>query len=96
MKKKNPRKWFLYLLQSAKDGTYYVGITPDLRKRLMAHDKGKASKYTRGRGPWSLEAFVVLDSRSQALKEELKVKKLQRRKKIAYFTNHPLGERYEP
>jgi putative endonuclease len=43
----------VYLLKSLKNGTLYVGMTEDLERRLLEHNKGK-SKFTKGHLPWSL------------------------------------------
>src|SRR5258706_40785 len=40
----------VYLLRCG-DGSLYTGITNDLPRRLAAHRAGKASAYTRARGP---------------------------------------------
>ena len=45
--------WFVYLLQSEKDGSYYVGMTKDINARLKEHNRGK-SRYTKGKMPWKL------------------------------------------
>lgn len=39
---------WVYILRCS-DGTLYTGWTNDIGKRLAAHNKGTASKYTRGR-----------------------------------------------
>jgi len=47
--------YFVYILESLKDGTYYVGSTNHLSDRVERHNQGR-SKYTKNRGPW-----VVVD-----------------------------------
>ena len=43
--------WYLYVLLCA-DGTYYTGVTTDLKRRLHEHNKTrKGAKYTRHRRP---------------------------------------------
>ncbi|MBD3943841.1 GIY-YIG nuclease family protein [Microbacterium sp. NEAU-LLC] len=44
---------FVYILRCA-DGTYYVGSTTDLNRRLAQHEAGMASAYTRRRLPVEL------------------------------------------
>jgi putative endonuclease len=36
-----PTYCYVYVLRSAKDGQFYVGLTRDLRARLQAHNKGQ-------------------------------------------------------
>ena len=47
------RKSCVYLLQSHRDGTYYVGWTTEPSRRLVEHNRG-ASPYTRRKRPWRL------------------------------------------
>jgi putative endonuclease len=76
--------WFVYILRCG-DGTYYTGITNNVEKRLEAHRSGKGAKYTRGRLPLTLEVYRTVESKSEALKLEYKVKKIPKNKKIEYL-----------
>lgn len=76
--------WFVYILRCA-DGTLYTGITKDLTRRVQQHNDGSASKYTRSRLPVKMEYQETQTGRSAALKRELAIKKLSRRKKEALF-----------
>ena len=73
--------YFVYLLKSDKDGRFYIGHTQDIQIRLQYHNSGR-SKYTRNRGPWKLLAFKSFDSRSEAMREEIRLKKLKNRERI--------------
>jgi len=75
-------KWCCYILRCA-DDTLYTGITNDLDKRLAAHNQGMAAKYTRARGPVTLELVEHFVGRSAALKREMTIKKLTRAEKLA-------------
>lgn len=79
------KTWVLYILQCA-DGSYYTGITDDLPRRLSEHNAGKGAKYTRGRGPVTLRYCKQMASKSDALKEEYRIKQLPRKMKIALCT----------
>jgi putative endonuclease len=68
---------FVYLLRCA-DGTLYCGWTNDVEKRLAAHQAGTASRYTRSRLPVALAWSRELGSRSQAMSEEARIKRLPR------------------
>jgi len=72
----------LYILQCA-DGTYYTGITTDVTRRIDEHNgqSGSGAKYTASRRPVTLVYEDNFPSRSAALKEELRVKKLTRAQK---------------
>ncbi|RDX37280.1 GIY-YIG nuclease family protein [Kangiella sp. HD9-110m-PIT-SAG07] len=69
--------WHLYILR-CKDGTLYTGITNDLKRRFEEHQSNspRCAKYLRGRQPLTMIYHIDFDSKSLALKAELKVKKL--------------------
>ena len=73
--------WFVYILLCV-DGTLYTGITNDIKKRMLAHDKGKGAKYTKGRGPFKLIYKDNLNTLSLAMKEEIRIKKLTKIQKL--------------
>ena len=77
------KPFFTYLLRCA-DGSYYVGHTDDLERRLAQHESGEiAGCYTHGRRPvefaWSGEAMT----REEALAFEQRIKGWSREKKEA-------------
>lgn len=81
------KKWYVYLLKCS-DNSYYTGITTDLKRRLTEHNNSKkGAKYTRSRRPVELLCFFNVDSRSEASKEEIKIKKMKRQDKIIYVKN---------
>jgi putative endonuclease len=69
--------WTLYLLR-CRDGSLYAGITTDLERRLVQHQDGRASRYTRGRTPVRMVYRESCATRSEALKREYAVKALSR------------------
>lgn len=73
--------WYLYILKCV-DDTLYIGITPDIEKRLAKHNAGKGAKYTRGRLPVILLFSTPCANRSEALQLEYRMKKLSRREKL--------------
>lgn len=76
--------WAVYLL-ACSDGSYYTGITNHLEHRLKLHNAGRASRYTRGRLPVRLVASKEVSSKSEALREEARIKRLPRGKKPEAF-----------
>ncbi len=72
--------WFVYLLRCA-DGSLYTGISNDVPRRLVQHNAGIASRYTRSRLPAVLVYQEALASHSLALKRELAIKALSRQEK---------------
>ena len=45
--------WTVYVLRSLKSGKHYVGMSQDVKRRLMEHNSGK-SKFTSGHMPWKI------------------------------------------
>jgi predicted GIY-YIG superfamily endonuclease len=72
--------WVVYVLRCA-DGTLYTGITNDLERRLLQHNTGRASRYTRSRRPVRLVYFETAANRSLALRREAAIKALSRQEK---------------
>ena len=82
-------KYYVYILQSEKDGRFYFGQSDDLARRLLEHNSGK-SLYTKKHGPWRLVHFTLLDSRSKAYKLEQKLKNMKSRiRTIRYINENP-------
>ncbi len=74
-------KWFLYILQCA-DGTYYTGVTTDMKRRLNEHNTSKrGAKYTKTRRPVKVVYLSGYNDRSSAQKAEYKFKQLTRKQK---------------
>lgn len=72
---------FVYLLR-CRDGSLYCGWTLDLDRRLAEHLSGRASRYTRARLPVELAWSTAMGSRSEAMREEARIKRLPRAEKL--------------
>ena len=72
---------FVYLLR-CRDGSLYCGWAVDVAKRVSEHQQGKASRYTRSRLPVELAWSRPAGSRSEALREEARIKRLSRAEKL--------------
>ena len=83
------KPWYLYIVE-CRDGTFYTGITVDIKKRIDAHNSGLGAKYTRGRGPVKLMHLRRYTDRSAASKAEHKIKKLKRGKKLRIISDFAL------
>ena len=71
--------FYVYIIQSEVDGTYYIGSTQDIDERLERHNQGR-SKYTRTKRPWKLVYSEEHPNRPVAIKREKEIK--NRKKKI--------------
>lgn len=75
------KKWFVYIVECS-DGSYYTGVTTSLSRRLNEHNNtSKGAKYTKTRRPVEIVYWCEYDSRSDAQKEEYRIKKLSRAQK---------------
>ncbi len=74
--------YFVYILK-CRDGTLYVGSTNDIKKRLETHNAGKGAKYTRGRLPVKLKYSESFDTKGEALRREVELKKFSRVQKLS-------------
>jgi putative endonuclease len=72
---------FVYLLRCA-DGTLYCGWSTDPDRRLRQHQSGTASRYTRRRRPVELVWSAQCADRSEAMREEVRIKRLSRAEKL--------------
>ncbi len=75
--------YFVYLILSKsknKKKFSYVGYTGDLKKRLELHNAGKGAKFTRGK-KWKLVYYEKYNLKSDAMKNEYKLKKNYRLRK---------------
>ena len=73
---------YTYILRCA-DGTLYTGWTNDLEKRLVAHNRGTASKYTRPRRPVAFAYVESHETKEEAMRREWEIKRLSREEKLA-------------
>lgn len=70
--------YYVYILRSLKDGTYYIGHTADLGDRIQRHNDGRSS-YTKAKAPWKLVYQEDFSSRSGASKREREIKRKRSR-----------------
>ena len=61
--------YFVYVLQSMKDGFLYIGMTSDLEKRIKRHNAGY-ERSTRRRIPFKLLHHELLPTRQEARARE--------------------------
>jgi putative endonuclease len=83
--------WSVYILR-CRDGTLYTGVAVDLGRRLEAHQRGAAAKYTRSRRPVTLVYWEGQPDRSRALKREAALRRLGRSGKLALIVSVRVGE----
>jgi putative endonuclease len=72
---------WVYMLRCG-DGSLYTGWSTDVERRLRQHQAGTASRYTASRRPVELVFKCALEDRKAALREEARIKRLSRAKKL--------------
>ena len=67
-------KYYVYVIQSLKDKTRYIGYTSDIEKRLQDHNKGK-TKSIKHKIPFQLVYKEEFETKTEAIKREIRLKK---------------------
>jgi putative endonuclease len=58
---------YVYILNSVVDSEqYYVGLTDDLRARLVTHNSGQVSHTSKYR-PWQVKTYIAFSNVDQAV-----------------------------
>ncbi len=84
--------FFVYILQSEKDGTYYVGYSYDIKNRLKEHNSGK-THYTKGHVPYKIVYIESFVTEKEAKTRETGIKKT---KNVTYFLKKQVGSPDSP
>ena len=79
---KRPVRGYLYILECA-NGTYYIGSTRNLFKRVAAHQNGIGANYTKKHLPVCLIYFEEFDKIGKALYREKQIQRWTSHKKLA-------------
>jgi putative endonuclease len=74
--------YYVYILKSEKDASYYKGVSENPLLRLYFHNEGK-SIYTSKKIPWVLVALFEFEGKTDALTKEKKIKKYPTKSLIA-------------
>ena len=79
--------WCVYVIE-CESGAWYTGVTNDLEKRFRQHQDGKGAKFMRMDKPKYIVATQPCTSKSEALKLESALKKLERDGKKAWIAKN--------
>jgi len=66
--------YYVYIIKSLRDGTYYKGVSENYERRILAHNAGE-STYTSNKTPWELIYVEVHRDKKSALIREKKLKR---------------------
>jgi putative endonuclease len=84
-------KHYVYILLCS-DNSLYTGYTTDWEKRVKVHNKGKGSRYTRGRLPVKIVGCWEFEDKSIAMQAEYEIKQWSRQYKldlVDFYNKHP-------
>ena len=79
--------YFCYIVECS-DGTFYTGWSTDPERRERQHNTGRGARYTRDRRPVRLVYIEEQEDKPSALRRELRIKHLPRRKKLQLIENY--------
>lgn len=80
--------YYVYILQSQKDHSYYIGFSASPEDRLRQHNKGK-NRYTKGHVPYRLVWNRGFETRKDAKDYEKYVKSLNNTKRFLEMIGSP-------
>jgi len=73
--------YYTYILLT-ENNTLYCGYTDNVEKRFEKHISGKGAKYTRANKPIKIVYKCGFETKSDAMKEEARIKKLTHNEKL--------------
>ena len=79
---------FVYVLESRRNGRYYIGFSADPDKRLASHNAGLV-KATRHLRPWKLIYREERPDATSARKREYQIKAMKSRKYVKALIERP-------
>lgn len=74
-------KWFVYIIR-CHDGSFYTGVTPNIKRRFGEHKEGRGGKYTLLHKPLKIVHIEIFNNKKLALNRERQLKGWSRKKKI--------------
>jgi putative endonuclease len=85
--------WQVYVIE-CESGAWYTGITNDLERRFRMHVEGKGAKFMRMDKPKRIVAAKSCASKSEALRSEAALKRLERPEKQAWIEQNPISRKH--
>jgi len=76
------RTFYVYILASQRNGTLYVGVTNDLRRRVFEHQSGRIDGFTKQYNTHMLVYAEEYASITDAIRREKQIKSGSRADKI--------------
>lgn len=83
--------YFVYILQSRKNDSFYKGSTNNLIRRFTEHNEGREEATSRYL-PWDLVWYTQKPNRSEAVILEMKLKNLSVEKTMAFILKYKVDQ----
>ena len=79
--------FFVYILQSKKFGSYYIGSCEEVKTRLDQHNNGLV-RSTKSKIPWGLVYVESFETHIEARARERQIKSWKKRSAVEKFFKH--------
>ena len=76
--------YFVYIIQSKADQSFYIGSTVNTEARINFHNKG-LQRYTKAKRPWELVCKEEFQTKKEALLREKTIKRKKSKKYIEWL-----------
>lgn len=76
------KTYYVYILASKKNGTLYIGVTNNFKKRIFEHENGAVGGFTKKYNVNTLVYYEQTDNIQSAIHREKRLKKWNRAWKI--------------
>ena len=82
------KTYYVYILSNKRNGTLYIGVTSNLKKRVYEHKNNLADGFTKKYRVHDLVYFESTSSVLSAIQKEKQLKKWERKWKIRLIEEH--------
>lgn len=76
------KMYYTYIIANSSD-ELYVGVTEDMKKRLLVHNSDRGAQFTKHNGPFELVFLEEYATLAEARTREIQIKKWRRDKKAS-------------
>ncbi|MCL2628071.1 MAG: GIY-YIG nuclease family protein [Oscillospiraceae bacterium] len=82
IQKKIMKQGYVYILFNKRNGTLYVGVTSDIKKRIYEHKEKLTEGFTNKYNINKLGYYEIFSTMIDAIEREKQIKKSNRKKKL--------------
>ena len=88
-----PKQPAVYILASKRNGTIYIGVTSDLKKRVWEHKNDQVDSFSKKYGVHDLVYYELHENTLSAITREKQIKKWNRAWKLELIEKENSGWR---